>query len=295
MNHRMPGDRLRLGKIALGGVVASALLLAAAGTYRRMADEREAVRAWRELSDRNAARGTRARFDPSMISQLPEPARRYFGHVIAPGARISSTAVITMEGDLSLGTRQKPNYQPMHARQLLSLPDGLVWRVQMGSGIMRAAGSDGMIGNRSWTRFWLLNLIPVARVGHNPDHLRSSFGRVVAEAAIWSPAALLPRPGIVWSAVDADTARATVTHAGMTQEVDIRVNAEGQPVWIKIERWSNANPQGEFRLQPFGGEVSDYRRIDGHTLPFRVDGGNFFGTEDYFPFYRARVQKIELM
>jgi hypothetical protein len=287
-------ERLRPGRIALGGVVTGALLLAAVGTYRRMADEREADQAWRELSGSKQAGGGRDRFDPSMVSQLPEPARRYFSYVIEPGARLASTAVITMEGELSLGSKQKPNYQPMRARQLLSLPGGLVWRVQMGTGMLRGAGSDGMIGQRSWTRFWLLNLIPVARAGGNPDHLRSSFGRVVAEAAIWTPAALLPAPGIVWSAVDADTARATVTHEGMTQEVDIRVNAEGQPAWVKIQRWSNANPQGEFRLQPFGGQVSDFRKVDGYTLPFRVDGGNFFGTQDYFPFYRARVQKIEL-
>lgn len=291
----MPAKRLRLGRIALGGVVASALLLAAAGTYRRIADEREAEQAWRELSGRKTARGARDGFEPSMISQLPEPARRYFGYVIEPGARIVSTAVITMDGELSLGTKQKPNYQPMHARQVLSLPDGLLWRVQMGKGVLQGAGSDGMIGDRSWTRFSLLNVIPVARAGNNSDHLRSSFGRVVAEAAIWTPAALLPGPGIVWSAVDADTARATVTHAGMTQAVDIRVNAQGQPQWVKIERWSNANPQGEFRLQPFGGQVSDFRKIDGYKLPFGVDGGNFFDTEEYFPFYRARVQTIELM
>jgi hypothetical protein len=117
---------------------------------------------------------------------------------------------------------------------------------------------------------------------------------VVAEAAFWTPAFLLPRPGVAWSAVDADTARATVTHADLVQQVDIRVAPDGQPLWVCIPRWSNANPERVFRVQPFGGELSDFRTVDGYRLPFRVEGGNFFGTDDYFPFYRARVTEVRM-
>ena len=67
------------------------------------------------------------------------------------------------------------------------------------------------------------------------------------------------------------------------------VNADGQPDWVSIQRWSNANPQGVYREQPFGGELADFRSVQGFRVPFQVDGGNFFGTPDYFPFYRARV------
>jgi hypothetical protein len=39
----------------------------------------------------------------------------------------------------------------------------------------------------------------------------------------------------------------------------------------------------------FGGELSEFRTASGYCLPFRVDGGNFFGTAEYVPFYKARV------
>jgi hypothetical protein len=64
---------------------------------------------------------------------------------------------------------------------------------------------------------------------------------------------------------------------------------------VSIPRWTNANPDREFRLQPFGGTLSDFREVGGYRVPFRVDGGNFFGTEDYFPFYRAEVEAIRFL
>jgi hypothetical protein len=279
---------------AIAALVAGGLL---AGTavqlIRWSADAREAKRAKRELL--MASLPLPERFDPAMVADLPEPARRFLRFAIQPGTRLNTVAQIRMEGELSLGSKQRPDYQPMHAEQILAAPHGFVWQVRLGRGaLIRIAGSDGMVGKRSWTRFWLSRLVPVARAGGDRDHLRSSLGRVVAEAALWTPAFLLPRPGVIWMAVDADTARATVTHLGMTQEVDIRVDAAGKPLWVRIPRWSNANPDQAYRLQPFGGEPSDFRSVQGYQLPFRLEGGNFFGTGEYFPFYRARVTDIRM-
>ena len=260
--------------------------LAAFQVSRRSSDEREAAASWQALSSDKAER---RRFDLAMVAMLPEPARRFFQYAIQPGTPLATVVELTMDGDLSLGSKQKPGYKPMRASQILAAPRGLVWRVQAGEGLLRISGSDGMVGGRSWTRFWLFGVLPVVRAGDNPDHLRASFGRVVAEAAFWAPATLLPQSGVEWSAVDADGARATVSYGGMRQEVTIRVNGLGQPVWVTLPRWTNANADGEFRLQPFGRYVSDFRNIGGFRIPHKVDGGNFFGTEDYFPFYRARV------
>jgi len=267
-------------------------VLVALRLWRRH-DERAAAVAW----DRLAAMpcGLPERFDPAMVAGLPEPARRFFGFAIAPGARLSPAVEISMAGELSLGTKEAPRYQPMRASQLLCPPHGLVWRLAAGRGALRIAGSDAMEGDRSWTRFRLTGLLPIVRAGGGRDHLRSAFGRVVAEAAFWAPAALLPQSGVAWEAIDADTARATVRHRGMTQTVDVRVDAQGRPLEVTIPRWTDANPERAFRLQPFGGTLADFREVDGYRLPFRVEGGNFFGTERYFPFYRARVESIRIL
>jgi len=227
------------------------------------------------------------RFDPQMVAKLPDPARRYFEYAIAPGTPLLPVAVIEMRGDFSLGTKEDPRYQPMEAQQILAAPEGFVWAMQTRGG-MPVSGSD----SGKWTRFRIFGLIPVARQGGDPDHARSAYGRYVGEAVIWSPAALLPGPGVSWEAVDDDTARVIVEHGPFSQAVDVTIDAEGKPVTAVFQRWSNANPDKEHRLQPFGAVMSDFREVRGYRLPFRVEAGNFYGTEDYFPFFRADVTDI---
>lgn len=274
--------------IALVGLVVLGLQL-----KRAAADDEEVESAWAELV--RSPVSLPGRFEASMVSGLPEPARRFFTFAIQPGTRLSTIVELTMSGEISLGTKDDPKYQPMTARQVLAPPRGLVWNLKAGSGAMRFTGSDGMVADRSWTRFWLLRCVPIVRAGDDRDHLRSSFGRVVAEAAFWSPAFMLPRPGVEWTLIDGDTARVTVTHGSLVQSADIRVDATGQPVWVSMPRWTNANPEKVWRVQPFGGEVSDFRMVAGYRVPFRVDGGNFFGTPEYFPFYRAHVVEMRFL
>ncbi|WP_347268880.1 DUF6544 family protein [Paracoccus sp. (in: a-proteobacteria)] len=231
-------------------------------------------------------------FDAAMVAGLPEPAQRYFRFSIRRGTPLFTVARITMTGQFSLGIREAPDYMAMTAQQVLASPEGFVWSMSARRGVMRISGSDGAVGDESWTRFWLMGLIPVARAGGTGDHWRSAFGRHVGEAVFWTPAALLPRPGVVWKAVDDTTARVTVTHNGIAQSVDVTVDAEGRPVTVVIPRWSDANPDKTWRLQPFGGHLSEFRDFGGFQLPTHVEADNQFGTDAYFPFFIADVTDI---
>ncbi|MBT1451356.1 hypothetical protein KJ365_10755 [Glaciecola sp. XM2] len=228
------------------------------------------------------------RFSLSMVAELPEPARRYFAFAITEGTSLYTVAQIQMVGKFSLGTKSAPNYMDMRAMQLLAPPYGFVWKMSGAKGLMQIAGSDS--GN--WTRFWLAGLVPVARFGGDADHARSAFGRYAAEAAFWTPAAILPGPNVTWEAVDENTARYTMSHAKMVQTVDITVDQDGQPIRGEFQRWSNANPERMHRLQPFGAVLSDFRKVDGFCIPFHVEAGNLFGTDDYFPFFITNLTDI---
>ncbi len=154
------------------------------------------------------------------------------------------------------------------------------------------AGSDGANEDTSWSRFWLFGIVPVARAGNNDDHARSAFGRYVAEAVFWSPAALLPGENVRWEAIDDSTVRVIVRHRRLEQAVELSVDADGKLSKVIFQRWSDANPAKTFQLQPFGGYLSDYKDFGGFRLPTRVEAGNFFGTDDYFAFFKVTVTSV---
>jgi len=229
-----------------------------------------------------------ARFDPAMVEHLPEPARRYFLYTTTPGTPLYTVATLAMKGQFGMGDREKPGYVPMSACQTLAAPTGFIWRMDARRGFMRISGSD----TEHWTRFWLMGVLPVARMGGNPDHARSAFGRYIAEAVFWTPAAVLPGPNVHWDLVDVNTARVTVRFNGLSQSVDVTVAEDGQPVQVRFDRWSNANPEKEYRWQPFGGYLSEFREVDGFRLPTHVEAGNYFGTDRYFPFFVVDVTEV---
>lgn len=231
-------------------------------------------------------------FEEAMVEGLPEPAQRYFRFAIAPGTLLYTVADIVMEGRLSLGTADQPNWMEMTATQVLGAPDGFIWLPKASARGLAMSGSDAALRGTSWTRFWLAGLLPVARAGGNADHARSAFGRYVGEAVFWTPAALLPREGVRWEPLGPDSAQVTLSAFGMEQSVELHVDDRGALTHIVFPRWSDANPQRQFRIQPFGGDLSEYRTFEGFTLPTVVHAGNLYGTPDYFAFYQVRVTSV---
>jgi hypothetical protein len=272
----------------LGYLFVLLLLLLVALAGWRVFDHLQELNAWKRLI-RMEADNTQT-FDPAMVSDLPEPARRYFKYTITPGTILRHVVEVEMTGELGLGTKDAPNYRPMQARQILAPPYGFIWSLHSGA----IQGSDGALPDRSWTRFWLLNLIPVARAGGR-DHQRSSFGRLIADSVFWAPASMLPGDRVSWEAVSEHCARVKVRSDSLEQTVDVHVDADGAPVKVIFQRWSDANPRKRYQLQPFGGELSAFRDFSGYRLPTRVLGGNHYGTPDYFPFFKATVTGIRYL
>ena len=259
---------------------------AGAGYFHYQLDMRHARTAWQTLAGDGLQSGET--FDPETIRDLPETARRYLTFSIAPGTRLSTTVELEMEGEFALGDRKSHRVFPMRARQILSPPRGFVWMPQMGSGVMRMSGSDGYVAGEAWTRFWLLGLIPVARLSGNENLERSAAARSIIEA-IWAPAALLPQNGATWEGVSADQARVTFVVEDEPMTMTLRIAEDGRPLEASMMRWSDANPEKTFRWQPFGGALEEVASFGGYTIPSRVSVGNHFGTEDEFRFFRVRI------
>jgi hypothetical protein len=286
---RATASRRRSGRAALAVAGLAAIGLVGARLLRA-ADAREAEAAWATLAGRAEPRP--ACFDPAMIADLPEPARRYFRFAIAPGTPLRAVAIVEMGGRFGLGDKADHRFYPMRARQILAPPQGFVWIPRIGSGLMRMSGSDALVGETAWTRFWLLGSVPLVRASGTADLARSAVGRAVGEA-LWAPAALLPANGVAWEPVDADRARAVLTVRGERHAVELAVAPDGRPLSVALDRWSDANPERVFRWQPFGATIEAVGSFGGYTVPTRIRGGNHFGTGDYFPFFQAEVTAVD--
>lgn len=253
----------------------------------RWFDQREEKIVWTRLAALQPV--DPARFDPAMLQTLPAPAQRYLRYAIAPGTPLFSVAEVTMQGTFRLSSSDQPGDMTLQAEQVLAAPYGFLWRMSAAAGLMNVSGSDMAEGRMSWSHFWLQQLIPVARVGGDADHRRSAFGRCVAEAVFWTPAVLLTSENVEWEAVDESLARVIFRFEGLEQAVDLFVEPDGRLAKIVFQRWSDANPQKRYQLQPFGGHLSRYRNFHGFNLPTRIEAGNFFGTDKYFEFFKVDV------
>lgn len=227
-------------------------------------------------------------FDPASLAALPEPAQRYLSFAILPGAPLKTLAKIEMRGHFGMGDSQSPNYLPMRASQTLAFPHGFVWAMNGEGAFPTLSGSDSL----EWTRFWLGNLLPVARVSDDADHRKSAFARLAAETVFWTPGVLLTTPGVEWRQLGPDAVRVTLRHEELVQSVDLSLEPDGKLRSLSLDRWSNANPEKKYRLQRFEGTLSDFRTVDGFRVPFKVEAGNQFGSTDYFPFFVVEVTSL---
>ena len=235
-----------------------------------------------------------ARYDPAMVADLPEVARRYFARAIEPGTPLQRVVQLEMEGSFIMNG----NSMPMMARQILAPPSrGFVWKAEIGSGLMRFAGSDGFHmaeggSVTSWTKFWLRGMIPLARVGGTDDHARAAATRVMLEA-VWSPASLLPQFGAEWVQTGPDSAEIRFIDLQGIEPMQIMLDAEGNLIEVQALRWTDANPDKAYRLQTFGGRMLEMGRHGGFLIPVRVELGNMYGTPEYAPFFLATVTRAE--
>ncbi len=283
---------MTLIKLTLVATSSLLLLAVALGLWVHSRDRAQMRSVWAALEGSSEA--DPPRYDPAMVADLPEVAQRYFARAIEPGTPLHRVVRLDMEGSFIMNGTE----MPMTAQQILAPPArGFVWRAEVGSGLMRFAGSDGYHAPGegtvySWTKFWLRGLIPLARVGGTDDHARAAATRVMMES-IWAPASLLPQFGAQWSQTGPDTAEVRFADAPDLAPMQFKFDAEGDPLEVMALRWTDANPEKTYRMQPFGGRILETGVIQGFRIPVRVEMGNLFGTPDYAPFFLARITRAE--
>lgn len=246
--------------------------------------EARAVRSeWDRLA---AARPPGRPFDPAMVGDLPEPARRWLRHAVAPGTPLRRSVELIMHGEIRLGT-----WRSFTAAQIAAPPAGYIWAARASIHGVPVVGYDRLSSGTAQMRWRLVGLIPVM-TAQGPDTARSAAGRLASEfvmvpttfrAATWR---LGDRP---------DTAVAT-WHIGAEQiDVELHVGPDGQLLDVLLQRWGKPGGGG-FGYHPFGVTVEAERTFAGITVPSTVRAGWWWGTDrqDEGEFFRARITDASL-
>jgi hypothetical protein len=159
-----------------------------------------------------------------MLTDLPEPARRWLTHAIAPGTPLWGSVVLTMRGEIRLGS-----WRPFTARQVLAPPRGFIWAATARFLGLPVTGFDRYSSGSGQMDWRLGGLVPVM-TATGPDVTRSAAGRLAGEtalapttfrAATWTPGADDDRTVVTWRIDDQE------------ESAEFQVDADGRLVSLE--------------------------------------------------------------
>ncbi|POM23544.1 hypothetical protein BTM25_46980 [Actinomadura rubteroloni] len=211
-----------------------------------------------------------AAFDPGMVAGLPDAARRWLLHAIAPGTPLTTGALLRMRGAIRLGA-----WRPFTAAQVLRPPEGFLWSATARVAGLPVIGHDRYDAGVGEMRWRLLGAIPVLSAS-GPDVTRSAAGRLAGELVL-DPAAALTS-AVTFEHVDDRRVRAHVTIGGEAHPVTLTVAPDGALTSVTLPRWGNPD-KGPYREHVFGAEFLAERTFGGFTVPSRVRVGWWYGTD----------------
>lgn len=277
----------RWGRIAAAGAGGLAAGAAAAALAGGLLWDRETARAAARLGAARTPGGAAgaARYDPEALGELPAPVRRYFAFALTPGQPLIRRARLDQRGDFL--SRPDGPWHPFTAVEHLGVaPPGFVWdaRIRLAP-LVSVRVRDSYLEGDGAMRAKVGGLLPVVDLRGGPEIAQAALQRYLAEAA-WLPTALLPGAGVVWSGVDDETARATLTDGGTAARIDFRFAPRGEIVGTSADRYRTVD--GKQILMPWVGRFWGYERVSGMMVP-RDGEIAWAGPEGRRPYWRGRV------
>jgi hypothetical protein len=275
----------------LGLSAGSLLLLAGAawawGDWRWQRDT-EALRSALDAA-REPLRVTR--FHRSELADLPAPVQRYFQRVLKDEQPIIAAARFAHQGSFNMG-ETTPRWAPFTSQQIVTARrPGFDWHGRIAAGYgLHVRVHDAYVAGGGLLVAKLMGVVPLAQLPGTPELAQGEFMRWLAEAC-WYPTALLPSQGVTWTAVDDQSARASLSDGTSTASLLFHFNAEGL-----VDRISAAA-----RPRTVGGQVSSapwevrlwaYEEHSGVSIPaegevaWLLPGGRY-------AYWRGRISHIQ--
>lgn len=265
-------------------LVVAVLLLAGAWRWRRAT---AGLRARLEAS-RVAPAATR--FHEGELAGLPAPVRRWLGAVLIDGQPLVTAATVEHTGTFNMAEGPE-RWRPFTSRQrVVTHRPGFLWdaRIRLLPGLSVRV-HDAYIAGEGVLHASMFGLVSVANLKGSGDIAHGELMRYFAEAA-WYPTALLPSQGIQWTAVDDDSARATLVDGTYALTMLFRFGADGLLASVRAE--ARGRGVGDKVIPtPWECRFGDHEMHDGMRVPMT---GEVFWIlpEGSQPYYRGRITKL---
>jgi hypothetical protein len=279
---------LRVAAIAAaGGLLGGAAAAVAVGTVLWHRATASTVRRLRADSDVPEP----AAFSPRELQELPDPVASYFRFALTTGQPFFRRARVDQAGRFRTGDRNAP-WRPFTAVEHFTMvPPGFVWdaRIRMAP-LLVVRVRDGYVAGSGAVLGKLAALVTVADQHGRPGLNAGALHRYLAEA-VWFPTALLPRAGILWEAVDAHTARATVSDRATSVSLEFQFGPQGEIVSAYTPtRYREVN--GVDVPTPWRCEYRQYAPVHGVMVPLEGEVA-WEIPEGRLPYWHGRVLDIE--
>ncbi len=278
---------LKIIWILLGLLLILLALLAVAEGLGGMGFERQAREKMARLVER-AASAPAGTIELSELEGLPEPVSRWLRHSGVVGQPRAALVRVQQSGEFRPG-EDKP-WLPFEAEQIYSLHEpGFIWlaRIRVAP-LLNIYVRDLYLEGHGHMRVKLLGLKSLAEAeGEQLD--QGALLRFLSEI-VWFPQAALA-DYIEWSALEGDSARATIRSGGVEASVDFLFDDEGRVSKVTAERYREV--EGAFSLDHWETPLDHYGRIDGRSLPLRGRAVWHLQGREY-EYIRLRVDALEM-
>lgn len=223
------------------------------------------------LQDASRAAVKLAQFSSDQLDGLPPPVQRYLQKVLPDGtprirwAQSAQHTLLRLNASPDGSEAEKAGWRKTRASSFVCPPLlQYVWPARCWMGpLMWVNGQDALIDGHGACTWRLWGLLPVVNVSCSPPLDVGAALRLLAEAPLY-PTLLLPGEGVTWEPVDDASARATLTLPnGTTCSGVFTFNAQDEAVRFWTDGRPRALPKGGFSMDPWVGEWSEYRPVDG--------------------------------
>jgi len=211
--------------------------------------------------------------DFNSFSELPSPVEQYLRYALTDGQMIVKTVKMQQSGILRSSINNEKWYKFKSSQVISPSTIGFVWNAQVEMPLStHIRVHDSYCSGIGSGRVAFLSAFTVASDTNIPELNSGALHRYLAEA-VWYPTALLPMSGVIWTAIDDNSALATLTDNNITVSLEFRFNNTGEVTSIFTPERFYRNSNGTYQAIPWEIHIGNYKVRDGMRVPFHAEVG----------------------